>query len=159
MLIQNTVSKRYSKLPSVSQFSRSVLSDSSRPHESQHARPPCPSPTPGVYSNSCPWSRWCYPAISSSVIPFSFCPQSLPASGSFPMSQLFAWGGQTLGISASTSVLPVNTQDWSPCSPRDSQESTLTPQFKSMNSSALSFLYSPTLTSIHDHWKNHSLDK
>ena len=96
------------------QFSRSVLSDSLWPHESQHARPPCPSPTPGVYSNPCPSSRWCHPAISSSVIPFSSCPQSLPASGSFPMSQLFAWGGQSIGVSASASVLLLNTQDWSP---------------------------------------------
>ena len=90
------------------------MSDSLRPHESQHARPLCPSPTPGVYSNSCPSSRWCHPAISSSVIPFSSCPQSLPASGSFPMSQHFAWGGQSTGVSASTSVLPMKTQDWSP---------------------------------------------
>ena len=96
------------------QFSRSVMSDSLRPHESQHTRPPCLSPTPGVYSNSCPSSRWCHPAISSSVIPFSSCPQSLPASGSFPVSQLFAWGGQSIGVSASASVLPMNTQDWSP---------------------------------------------
>ena len=85
-----------------------------RPHESQHARPPCPSPTPVVYSNSCPSSQWCHSAISSSVIPFSSCPQSLPASGSFPISQLFAWGGQSIGVSASASVLPMNTQDWSP---------------------------------------------
>ena len=98
----------------VSQFSCSVVSDSLRPHESQHARPPCPSPTPGVYSNLCPSSRWCHPAISSSVVPFSSCPQSLPASGSFPKSQLFAWGGQSIGVSASTLVLPMNTQDWSP---------------------------------------------
>ena len=83
------------------------------PHESQHARPPCPSPTPGVYSNSCPLSRWCHPAISSSITPFSSCPQSLPASGSFPMSQLLAWAGQSIGVSASASVLPMNTQDWS----------------------------------------------
>ena len=96
------------------QFSRSVVSDSLRPHESQHARPPCPSPTPGVHSNSCPSSRWCYPAISSSVIPFSSCPQSLPALGSFPMNQLFAWGGQSTGASALASVLPVNIQGWSP---------------------------------------------
>ena len=96
------------------QFSRSVMSDSLRPHESQHARLPCPSPTPGVHSNPCPSSRWCHPAISSSVIPFSSCPQSLPASESFPMSQLFAWGGQSTGVSASMSVLPKNTQDWSP---------------------------------------------
>ena len=96
------------------QFSRSVVSDYLQPHESQHARPPCPSPTPGVYSNSCPLSRWCHPAISSSVVPFSSCPQSLPASGSFPMSQLFAWTGQSIGVSLSASVLPMNTQDWSP---------------------------------------------
>ena len=96
------------------QFSRSVVSDSLQPHESQHARPPCPSPTPGVYSNSCPSSWWCHPAISSSVIPFSSCPQSFPASGSFQMSQLIVWGGQSIGVSTSTSVPPMNTQDWSP---------------------------------------------
>ena len=96
------------------QFSRSVVSDSLRPHESQHARPPCPSPTPGVHSNSCPSSRWCHPAISSSVIPFSSCPQSFPASESFPMSQLFMWGGQSIGVSALASFLPKNTQVWSP---------------------------------------------
>ena len=96
------------------QFSHSVVSDSLQSHESQHASPPCPSPAPGVYSNSCPSSRWCHPAISSSVVAFSSCPQSLPASGSFPMSQLFAWGGQSSGVSASASVLPMNTQDWSP---------------------------------------------
>ena len=99
---------------SVSQLSRSVVSDSLRPHELQHARPPCPSPTPGVHPNPCLWSRWCHPTISSSVIPFSSCPQSFPASGSFPMSQLFASGGQSIGVSASTSVLPIDTQDWSP---------------------------------------------
>ena len=102
----------FSNSPSV-QFSHSVVSDSLWPHESQHARPPCLSPTPGVYSNSCPSSRWCHPAISSSVFPFSSCPQSLPASGSFPMSQLFTWDGQSTGVSASASVLPMNTQDWS----------------------------------------------
>ena len=96
------------------QFSRSVVSDSLRPHEPQHARPPCPSPAPRVYLNSCPSSRWCHPAISSSVIPVSSCPQSLPASGSFPMSQFFACGGQSIGVSASTSVLPMNIQDWFP---------------------------------------------
>ena len=96
------------------QFSRSVVSDSLRPHESQHARPPCPSPTPGVHSNSCPSSQWCHPAISSSVVPFSSCPRSFPASESFPMSQLFAWGGQSTGVSALASLLPVNTQGWSP---------------------------------------------
>ena len=96
------------------QFSRSVVSNSLRPHESQHARPPCPSQTAGVYSDSCPSSRWCHPAISSSVVPFSFCPWYLPASGSFPMSQPITWGGQSIGVSASASVLPMNTQDWSP---------------------------------------------
>ena len=96
------------------QFSPSVLSNSLWPHESQHARPPCPSPTPGVYLNSCPLSRWCHPIISSSVIPFSSHLQSFPASGSFPMSQSFASGGQSIGVSASTSVLSINTQDWSP---------------------------------------------
>ena len=96
------------------QFSCSVVSDSLQPHELQHDRPPCPSPTPRVHSNSCPSSQWCHPAISSSVAPFSSCPQSLPASGSFLMSQLFAWGGQSTGVSASASVLPENTQDWSP---------------------------------------------
>ena len=134
------------------QFSCSVMSDSLRPHEPQHARPPCPSPTPGVYSNSRPSSQWYHPAISSSVVPFSSCPQSLPASGSFPKSQLFACGGQSTGVSASASVLPMNTQDWCSLgwtgwisfSPRDSQESSLTPQFKSINFSALSFLHSPT---------------
>ena len=99
---------------SISQFSHSVVSDSSRPHESQHARPPCPSPTPGVHSDARPSSQWCHPAISSSVVPFSSCLQSHPASESFPISQLFAWGGQSTGVSASASVLPKNTQDWSP---------------------------------------------
>ena len=146
------------------QFSRSVVSKFLRPHRLNHARLPCPSPTPRVHSNSRPLSRWCHPAISSSVAPFSSHLQSFPASGSFQMSRFFTSGGQSTGVSASTSVLPVNTQDWSlgwtgwsPCSPRDSQESSPTPQFKSINSWVLSFLYSPTLTSIHDHWKNHKL--
>ena len=98
------------KMPSV-QFSCSVVSDSLQPHELQHARPPCPSPTPRVYPKPCPSSRWCHPAITSS---FSSCPQSFPAIGSFPMSQHFAWGGQSIGVSASKSVLPMNIQDWSP---------------------------------------------
>ena len=96
------------------QFSHSIMSDSLPPHGWPHARHSCPSPTPGVYSNSCPLSQWCHPTISSSVIPFSSCLQSFPASGSFQMSQHFASGGQSIGVSASTSVLPVNTQDWSP---------------------------------------------
>ena len=121
---------------------------------------------PGAYSNSCPSSRWCYPTISSSVILFSSCLQSFPASQSFKMSQFFSSGGQSTGVSASASVLPMNIQDWfpldwlvqTPCSPKNSQESSLTPQFKSINSLALSFLYGPTLTSMHDYWKNHSFD-
>ena len=96
------------------QFSRSVMSDSLWPHEPQHTRPPCPSPTAGVHPNPCPLSRWCHTSISSSVVPFSSCPQSFPASGSFQMCQLFTSGGQSIGVSASTSVFPVNTQDWSP---------------------------------------------
>ena len=148
------------------QFSPSVVFDSLQPHESQHVRPFCPSPSRRVHSNSRPSSSWCYPVISSSVVPFSSCPQSLAASGSFPMSQLFASGGQSTGVSALVSVLPKNIQGWSPlewtdgspCSPRDSQESSPTPQFKIISSLLLSFLHSPTLTSIHDHWENHSLD-
>ena len=96
------------------QISHSVLSDSLRPHESQHARPPCPSPTPRVHSDSSPLSQWCHPAISSSVVPFSFCPQSLPVLEYFPMSQLFAWGGQSTGVSALASFLPKKSQGWSP---------------------------------------------
>ena len=96
------------------QFSHSVVSDSSQPYGLQHTRPPCPSPTPGVHSDSCPSSQWCHPAMSSSVIPFSSCPQSLPASESFPMSQLFAWGGQSTGASALASFLPKKSQGWSP---------------------------------------------
>ena len=130
------------------------------------ARPLCPSQTPGVYSNSCPSSRWCHPDISCSVVPFSSCPQSLPASGSFPMSQLFTWG-QSTRVSASASVLPVNTQDWSPLGwtgwislqskgqPRVFSNTTV--QKHQCFGAQLSF-YSPTLTSVHDYWKNHSLD-
>ena len=110
---RNLTEPKISGISSV-QFSRSVVSDSLRPHELQHARPPCPSPTTRVHSNSCLSSWWCHPAISSSDIPFSSCPQPLPASGSFPMSQLFTWGGQSIGVSASASVLPMNTQDSSP---------------------------------------------
>ena len=146
------------------QFSCSVMSDSLWPHEPQHTRPPCPSPTPGVYPNSCPSSWWCCPAISSSVVPFSSCPQSLAASESFPMSQPFTWGGQSIGVSASISLLPMNTQDWSPLawtgwiSVQSKGLSRVFSSSKSLNSLALSFLHSITLTSIHDHWKNHSLD-
>ena len=148
------------------QFIHSVMCDSLRPHELQHAGPPCPSPTPEVHPNPCPSSWWSHPTISSSVVPFSSHPQSFPASESFPMSQLFAWGVQSIGVSASTSVLPMNTQDWSPLGwagwislqSKGLSRVFSNTQFKSINSSALSFLYSPTLTSIHDHWKNHSLD-
>ena len=129
------------------QFSRSVMSDSLWPHGLQHDRLPCPSPTPRAYSNSCPSSRWCHPTISSCVIPFSSCPQSFPASGSFPMSWLFPSGGQSIGASASASILPINVQGWFPlgwlvgslCSPRESQESSPTPLFKSISSLVLSF--------------------
>ena len=100
--------------PPTVQFSHSVMSDSLQPHELQHVRPPCPSPTPGVHSDSRPSSQWCHPAISPSVVPFSSCPQSCPASESFPMSQLFAWGGQSIGVSALASFLPKKSQGWSP---------------------------------------------
>ena len=96
------------------QFSSSVESNSLQPHEPRHARPPCPSPTAGVHPNSCPSSWWCHPTISSSVVPFSSCPQSFPASGSFQMSQLFASSGQSIAVSASTTIPPMNTQEWSP---------------------------------------------
>ena len=132
----------------------------------QHARPPCPSPSPGTCSNSCPSSWWCHPTISSSVIPFSSHLQSFPESGSFPMSQFFTSGGQSIGVSASASVLPMNIQDWFPLGwtgwislqLRDSKESSPTAQFKSIHSLGLSFLYVTTLTSVHDYWKNHSFD-
>ena len=122
------------------QFSCSIMSNSLQPHGMQHARTPCPSPTPRVYSNSCPLSRWCHPTISSSVIPLSSCLQSFPTSGSFEMSQLFASGGQSIAVSASASVLPMNIQDWLRLrwtdgisrSPRKSQESSPIPQFKSI---------------------------
>ena len=164
------------------QFSCSVESDSLLPHGLQHTRLPCPSPTPGACSNSCPLSWWCHPTISSSVVPISSCLQSFPASGSFQMSQFFTSGGQSIRVfkwvSSSHQVAKVlefqlqhQSFQWifrtdfledglvgSPCNPRDSQESSPTPQFKSIKSTVLSFLYSPTLTSIHDYWKNHSFD-
>ena len=146
------------------QISRSVMSDSLWPHESQHARPPCPSPTPRDHWDLRPSSQWCHPAISSSVVPFSSRPQSLPASESFSMSQHFARGGQSTGISALASFLPKKPQGWSPSewtgwiSLQSKGLSRVFSKFKSINSSALSLLHSPTLTSIHDHWKNHSLD-
>ena len=148
------------------QFSRSVVFNSLRPRESQHARPPCPSPTPGVHSNSSPSSQWCHPDISSSIVPFSSCPQSLPASESFPMSRLFSWGGQSTGVSTLAPFLPKNTQGWSPSEWTgwiSLQSKGLSRVFSNTTVQkhqflALSFLHSPTLTSIHDHWKNHSLD-
>ena len=140
------------------QFSRSVMSDSLWFHGLKHARLPCPSPAPGACSNSCPLSQWCHSTISFSVVPFSSCLQPFLASGSFLRGQFFASGGQSIGVSASTSVLSMNIQDWfllgltvwSLWSPKHSQESSPTPQFKSINSSALSLLYGPTLTSIRD---------
>ena len=118
----------------------SIVSNSLRPHELPQARPPCPSPTPGVYPNSCPLSMWCHPAISSSVVPFSSCPQSLPAPGSFPMSQLFTWVGQSIGVSVSASVLPMNTQDWSPLG---------WPGWISLQSKGLSRVFSNTTVQKH----------
>ena len=146
-------------------FSHSVTSDSLWPHGLQHAWLPCPSPSPRACSNSCPLSWWYHPTISSSAVPSS-CLQSFLASGSFPVSQLFTSGGQRIGASASASVLPMkNIQGWFPlgltgwisCSPRDSQESSPTPQFKSINSLMLSLLYGPTLAFIHDCWKTIAL--
>ena len=147
------------------QFSHSVVSDSLWTHESQHTRPPCPSPTPGAYSNPCPSSQWCHPAISSSVVPFSSWLQSFPASGSFQMSQLFAWDGQSIRVSASASILPMNTWDWSPLGWTG---------WISLQSKGLSRVFSNTTVQKHkffgtqlssqsnshihtcDHWKNHS---
>ena len=155
------------------QFSCSVMSDSLRPHGLQHnSKLPCPSPTPRACSNSCPSCQWCHPAILSFDIPFYSCLQIFPASGSFQMSQFFASGGQSIGASASASafqwifrvyffridrfdLLAVQRRSWES---KGSQESSPTPQFKNINSFALSFLYSSTLTSIHDDWKNHSFD-
>ena len=147
-----------------SQFNCSAMPNSLEPHGLQQARLPCPSLTPRTCSNSCPSSWWCHPTISSSVVPFPFHLQSFPASGSFQMSQFFTSGGQTTGVSAQhQSFWWIFRTDFlkdglvgSPRSARDSQESPPTPQLKSIKSLALSFLYSPTLTSIHDHWKNHS---
>ena len=159
---QNTAVLTFSSV----QFSHSVVSDSFQPHEPQHARPFCPSATPRVRPKPCPLSWWCHPTISSSVVPFSSCLQS------FPASVPFQWASSSHQVAK---ILEFQHQhqsfQWifktdflcdglvgSPCSPRDSQGSSPTPQFKSINSSALSFPFSPTLTSIHDHWKYHSLD-
>ena len=152
----------------------SVAFDSLKPHRLKHARPPCASPIPRACSNSCPLTQWCHPTISSSVVPFSSCLQSFPASESFPISQFFASGGQSTGVSASASVLSKNIQDWFPLGLTGwisllSKElsrlfSNTTVQknhhsSKRINPLMLSFLYSLTLISIHDHWKNHSLDR
>ena len=135
-LIPSIITYTWSFLSSL-HLSRSVVSDSLRPHGLRHTRPPCPSSTPGVYSNSCPQSRWCHPTISSSVIPFSSHFQSFPASGSFPRSQFFVSGGQTTGVSASTSVLPMNIQDWFPLGWTGS----ISLQFNGLSR----FFYSPTV--------------
>ena len=148
------------------QFSCSVMFDYLQHHGLRHTRPPCPSPTPGVCSNSCLSSQRCHPTISSSVIPFSSCLQSFPTSGYFPISQFFASGCQSIGVSTLASVHPMNIQDWVPLGrtglislqSKVSQESSPTPQFRSINSLALSFLYSPTLTFIYDYWQNHRFD-
>ena len=144
------------------------MSNFLQPHGLQHATLPCPSPAPRVYSNSCPLSRWCHPTISSSVIPFSSHLQSFPASGSFLLSQFAPSGGQIIGVSASASVLPKNIQDWFPLgwtgwisllSKGLSRVFFNTAQFKNINSEAVCFLYSPTLTSIHDYWKTIGLTR
>ena len=142
------------------QFSCSVMSNSLQPHGLQHARFPCPSPTPGACLNSCPWGRWCHPTISSSVIPFSSCLQSFPASGSFPMSQFFASGGQNFGASASASILPMNIQDWFPLGLTGLISllskgllRVFNTTVQNINSLGLSFPYSPTLIAIHEYWK------
>ena len=148
------------------QVSLTIVSNSLWPCGLQHTRLPCPSPTPGVLPNSCPLSQWRHPTISTSVVPFSSCPQSSPALGSFLRSQFFTSGSQRIGASTSASVLPMNIQDWFPlwltgwipCSPRDSQESSPTPQLKNINSSVLSFLSSPTLTSIHNYSETNGFD-
>ena len=148
------------------QFSHSVVSDSLWPHEPQHTRPPCPSPTPGVQPNPCPSSQCCHPTISSSVIPFSSCLQFFPASESFQMSQFFTSGGQSIGVSALVSLFPVNIQDWWPLGWTgwiSLLSKGLSRVFSNTTVQKHQFFgtqhfYSPTLTSIHDYWKNHSLD-
>ena len=160
-LLTTSISSRLSV-----QFSHSVMFDSLQPHGLQHARPPCPSPTPEAYSNSCPLSRWCHPTISSSVVPSSSHLQSFPASGSFQMSQFFTSGGQSIGVSASASVLPMNAQDWFPLGWTDwiclhskgfsRVVSNTTVQKHKLFGAQLSS--HPTLTSIYDHWINDSLD-
>ena len=141
-------------------FSHSVMSNSLWPHGLQHTRPPCSSSSPGACSNSCPLSWWCHPIISSFVVPFSSCFQSFPASGSFLMSQFFASGRQSIGASASVSVLPMNIQNWFPwgLTTLISWESFSRREFKSITPSTFSLLYGPTFISMHDYWKNYSFD-
>ena len=167
---ESALHSRWSKYWSFSissvQFSCSVRSNSLQPQGLQHTRPPCPSPMPGACSNSWPLSQRSHQTISLSVILFSSFPQSFPASRSFLMSQLFASGGQSIGVSASASVLPMNTQDWSPLGrtgwislqSKGLSRVFFNTKFKNIHSSALSFPYGPTLTSIHDYWRNHSFD-
>ena len=153
-------------IQNTNQFSSSVMSDSLWPHGLQHARPHCPSATHGVYLNSWPLSQWCHLTTSSSLIPFSSCLQSFPASGSFQISQFFTSGGQSIGVSASASILPMNIQDWFPLEWTvwtSLQSKGLWRVFcnttvQNISSSAISFLCSPTLTSVHDYWKNQSFD-
>ena len=146
-------------------FSCSVVYDTLQPHGLRHDRLPCPLPSPGTYSHSGPLSLQCHPTISYSDIPFSSCLLSFPASGSFPMCRLFESCGQSIGASASASVLPINIQDWFHLGltgliscPRDSQESSSTQQFEGIRPSTLSLFYYPALISIHNYWKNHSFD-
>ena len=149
------------------QFSRSVVSNSLQPHILQYLQLPCPSPAPRVCSNSCPSSQWCHPTISSSVVPFSSCLQSFPASGSFPVNQFITQCGQSIGVSALALVLPMNIQDWFPSGltglislqSRDSQESSQHHHCSKASVLWLSFLYGPILRSIHDYWKHHSLTR
>jgi len=153
-------------VPNSVHFSSSVVSDSLWTHESQNAKPPCPSPTPRVHSDSRPSSQWCHPAISSSFVPFSSYPQSLPASESFPMSQLFSWDGQSTGVSVLASFLPKNIQGWSPSEWTgwiSFQSKVLSTVFYNTTVQKHQFFGSQPsssliITSIHDHWKNHSLD-
>ena len=155
----------FSTVYSSIQFSRSVVSDSLRPYGLQHTRLPCLSQAPRACSNSCPLSWWCHPTISSSAIPFS-CLQSFPASESFPPSQFFPPGGQSIGASTSASVLPMNIEGWFPLQltglislrSKGLLKSSPAPQFEGINSLAFSLIYGPTLTFVHDYWKNHSFD-
>ena len=163
-IVKKKKKQKHPKCPSVVQFSRSVVPDSLWPHGLRHIRPPCPSPTPGAYSNPRPLSRWCHPTISSSVIPF-FCLQSFPASGSSPRSQFFASGNQRIGISASASVLTMNIQDWCPLgwtSWISLQSKGLSRVFANTTVQKHQFfgtqLSHPTLKSTRDYWKNHSFD-